>query len=76
VLDQENEENLKEAADALYGLGLTCYRMDQEQRAYHCFRKSARMGMVLGIKDIIIRSFEAARIIDKYKARELTSTGR
>ncbi|GAB6143204.1 adenylate/guanylate cyclase domain-containing protein [Desulfocicer niacini] len=62
------------AADAFYGLGQTCYRMDQEQRAYECFRNSARIGMVLGIKDVIIRSFEAARIIDKYKARELLSS--
>ena len=62
------------AADAFYGLGQTCYRMDQEQRAYECFRNAARIGMVLGVKDIIIRSFDAARIIDKYKARELLSS--
>ncbi len=61
-------------ADAFYGLGQTSYRMNQEQRAFDCFRSAARIGMVLGIKDIIIRSFEAARIVDKYKARELLSS--
>ena len=77
IIEESQTHHLKVgqmAADALYGLGLTCYRMDQEQRAYDCFRESARMGMVLGVKDVIIRSFEAARIIDKYKARELLSS--
>ncbi len=61
-------------ANALYGLGETCYKIDQEQKAYDYFRDAARVGMVLGIKDIIIRSFEAARVIDKYKAKELLSS--
>ena len=77
IIQQSKSHHLKIgqiAADALYGLGLTYYRMDQEQNAYDCFRESARMGMVLGIKDIIIRSFDAARVIDKYKARELLSS--
>ena len=77
IIEQSKNHYLrmqKIIADAFYGLGQTCYRMDQEQRAYDCFRRSARIGMVLGIKNIIIRSFEAARIIDKYKARELLSS--
>ncbi|SMC66180.1 Adenylate cyclase, class 3 [Desulfocicer vacuolatum DSM 3385] len=77
IIQQSQAQHLKVgeiAADAYYGLGQICYRMDQEQRAYDFFRQSARMGMVLGIKDIIIRSFEAARTIDKYKARELLSS--
>ncbi len=77
IIENSRKHNLRMeqfAADAFYGLGQTCYRMDQEQRAYECFRNAARIGMVLGIKDVIIRSFEAARIIDKYKARELLSS--
>lgn len=61
-------------ADAYYELGRNLYRMDQEGRALECFRISARTGMVLGVKDIIIRAFDAARLIDKYKARELLTT--
>lgn len=77
IIEQSRNHHLKMeqvAADAFYGLGQTCYRMDQEQRAYECFRNAARIGMVLGVKDIIIRSFEAARLIDKYQARELLSS--
>ncbi|MFH2045188.1 MAG: adenylate/guanylate cyclase domain-containing protein [Pseudomonadota bacterium] len=60
-------------ADTHYELGLTYYQMDQETNAYNCFRESAKTGMVLGIKDIIIRAFDAAKRIDKYTARELLS---
>ena len=77
IIEQSKNHHLRVeqvVADAFYGLGQTCYRMDQEQRAYDCFRRSAKVGMMIGIKDIIIRSFEAARVIDKYKSRELLSS--
>ncbi|MBU1056218.1 MAG: adenylate/guanylate cyclase domain-containing protein [Proteobacteria bacterium] len=61
-------------AETLYELGLTYYQIDQEKNAYNCFRESAKTGMVLGIKDIIIRAFDAAKRIDKYTARELLSS--
>ncbi|MBU3948570.1 MAG: adenylate/guanylate cyclase domain-containing protein [Proteobacteria bacterium] len=61
-------------ADSLYELGLTYFQTDQEKKAYNCFRESAKTGMVLGIKSIIIRAFDAAKNIDKYTARELLTS--
>lgn len=61
-------------ADTFYELGLTYYQMDHENNAYNCFRESAKTGMVLGIKSIIIRAFDAAKRIDKYTARKLLSS--
>jgi class 3 adenylate cyclase len=67
-------ETDKLMADAFFELGSVCYAIDEESKAYTYFRESAKVGMVLGIKDIIIRAFDAARLVDKYKARELLTS--
>ncbi|MBW1960592.1 MAG: hypothetical protein JRJ04_03970 [Deltaproteobacteria bacterium] len=67
-------ENNQLMADAQYELGAVYYDINEETKAYAHFRESAKIGMVLGIKDIIIRAFDAARLIDKYKARDLLTS--
>jgi class 3 adenylate cyclase len=61
-------------ADVFYELGSIYYATNEESKAYDNFRESAKLGMVCGIKDIIIRAFTAARSIDKYKANELLTS--
>jgi len=57
--------------DIYYEIGMAYYEMNEEDQAMAYFRKTACLGMVLGIKSIIVKSFKAALPIDKFKAREL-----
>ena len=61
-------------ADALYEIGSVCYAINEEAKAISYFRESAKAGMVLGIKNIIVRAFNAVRSIDRYKAKELLTS--
>jgi class 3 adenylate cyclase len=61
-------------AEALYQMGLVYYATNREGKALDYFRRSAKTGMVLGVKSSIIKPFNAARKIDKYKARDLLSS--
>jgi class 3 adenylate cyclase len=61
-------------ADAFFEMGAVQNEVNQETKALEYYRESAKQGMVLGIKNIIIRAFEAARSIDRYKARELLAS--
>lgn len=60
--------------DIYYEIGMAYYKMNEEDQAMAYFRKTARLGMVLGIKSIIVKSFKAALPIDKFKARELLTS--
>jgi class 3 adenylate cyclase len=72
TLAKENQlESEALMADALFEMGAILYAVNEEARAIEFFRKSAKVGMVLGIKNIIIRAFEAVRAIDRHKASEL-----
>lgn len=59
--------------EALYQMGLIYYATNRENKALEYFRRSAKTGMILGMKSSIIKPFNAARKIDKYKARDLLS---
>ncbi|MGD9210037.1 MAG: adenylate/guanylate cyclase domain-containing protein [Desulfobacteraceae bacterium] len=61
-------------ADLYYTKGTiyATYNMDRE--AFDYFRKSTKIGMALGIKSIIIRAFNAARMINPYPAREFITS--
>lgn len=64
-------ENNSLMADALFEMGTIQYAVNEEAGALKFYRKSAKLGMILGIKNIIIRAFNAVRAIDPYKASEL-----
>ena len=70
----QNLESNQTTADAFYEMGALYYDVNEEDKALHFFRDAAKLGMVLGIKNTIIRSFNASRAIDKYKARELLAS--
>jgi len=55
----------------LFEMGAIQYAMNEEAGALEFYRKSAKLGMILGIKNVIIRAFEAVRAIDRYKASDL-----
>ena len=74
VFKDQNLESNQTMADALYEMGALFYDVNEEDKALHFFREAAKLGMVLGIKNTIIRSFNASRTIDKYKARELLTS--
>ena len=61
-------------ADIYYEIGMAHYEMNEENQALAHFRKAARLGMVLGMKSVIVRSFKASRSIDKAKASELLTS--
>ncbi len=72
ALANENQlENESLMADALFEMGAIQYAVNEEANALEYFRKSAKLGMILGIKNIIIRAFEAVRSIDRHKASDL-----
>jgi class 3 adenylate cyclase len=54
------------------GTIFTAYNLDRD--AFESFRESAKIGMALGLKNIIIRAFNAARKINPYPARELITS--
>jgi len=58
-------------ADALFELGSVYSAMNELPQALKLFRRSAKIGMVLGRKSIILRSFNASWLIDQYKANDL-----
>ena len=58
-------------ADALYEMGEVYIDINEEVKAVACFKESAKAGMVLGIKNIIVRAFKTVRSIDRHKAEEL-----
>ena len=58
-------------ADALFELGSVYSAMNELPQALKFYRHSAKIGMVLGRKSIILRSFNASWVIDRYKANEL-----
>lgn len=74
VFKDQNLESNQTMADALFEMGALFYDVNEEDKALHFFRDAAKLGMVLGIKNTIIRSFNASRTIDKYKARELLTS--
>jgi len=74
VFKDQNLESNQTTADAFYEMGALYYDVNEEDKALHFFRDAAKLGMVLGIKNTIIRSFNASRAIDKYKARELLAS--
>ncbi len=75
ALAAENQlENVPLMADALFEMGAVQYTINEEANSLEFFRKSAKLGMVLGIKNIIIRAFDATRSIDRYKAQELLTS--
>jgi class 3 adenylate cyclase len=61
-------------ADVYFELGNIHYAINEEQHALKCYRESARLGMVMGVKSIIVRAFNASRIIDKQLASELLTS--
>jgi class 3 adenylate cyclase len=62
------------AADLLYTKGTIYAAYNLEREAFDHFRKAAKIGMALGLKGLIIRSFEAARVISPYPAREFITS--
>ncbi len=77
LLSMAKEHRLKSdplMADVLYEMGAVYYAINEEPKAYENFKESAKLGMVLGIRDIIIRAFNAVRAIDRYKATELLTS--
>ena len=61
-------------ADVNHELGVIHYAVNEERKAIGFFRESARLGMVMGIKSIIVRAFNDARVIDKHQAAELLTS--
>lgn len=61
-------------ADVFFELGSVYYDTDRETKAFEYYRKAAKVGMIVGIKRIIVQTFNAAKLIDKYKARELLTS--
>ena len=75
VLAEERGLDLKQImADVFYEMGTVYYETDRETEAFQYYRQSAKIGMVGGVKRTIIRTFNAARLIDKYKARKLITS--
>jgi len=61
-------------ADVFFEMGSFYYDTDREADAFEYFRQSAKAGMVAGNKGVIIRTYNAARLINKYKAKELLTS--
>ncbi|MCP4023466.1 MAG: adenylate/guanylate cyclase domain-containing protein, partial [Desulfobacteraceae bacterium] len=61
-------------SDVYFVMGSVCYDTNREELALKYFRSSAKIGMLGGVKKNIVRAFNAARLIDKYKAKELLTT--
>jgi class 3 adenylate cyclase len=70
---QQGLEQERAVADAFFELGELCALSHREAEALEYYRQSAKVGMLLGVRRVIIRSFTAAREIDKAKAEELLS---
>ena len=69
-LAEENE--LSQApvlSDIYFEMGEIYYDTDREDTALEFYKKSAKIGMLGGVKRQIIRAFDAARKIDKQKAK-------
>jgi class 3 adenylate cyclase len=62
------------AADLLYTKGTIYAAYNLEREAFDHFRKAAKIGMALGLKGLIIRSYNAARVISPYPAREFITS--
>lgn len=61
-------------ADLFFEMGIVYHAINRENEAFEYFKGSAKVGMILGLKSIIVRSFNAARLINKNKAeKQLTS---
>ena len=74
LAEDKRLENEPLIANALFKMGAVQYATNEEANAIEFFKKSAKLGMVLGIKNIIIRAFDAVRSIDRYKAKELLTS--
>ena len=61
-------------SDVYFLMGDIRYETDRENEAFDLFKISARIGMLGGVKRNIVRAFNAARLIDKIKARELLTS--
>jgi len=61
-------------ADILLEMGAVFYAMNQDIKALGFYKRAAKLGMILGIKTVIKRAFDASKSIDKYKANELLSS--
>ncbi|MDD5724223.1 MAG: adenylate/guanylate cyclase domain-containing protein [Syntrophales bacterium] len=61
-------------ADIYFEIGMVHYEINEEDQAMEYFKKTARLGMVLGVKGLIVKAFKAARPIDKVRAERLLSS--
>ncbi|NNG00342.1 MAG: adenylate/guanylate cyclase domain-containing protein [Desulfobacteraceae bacterium] len=61
-------------ADILYEKGTIYEVIDKDNEAFNYFRNSAKVSMTIGIKSDIIRAFNAARLINSSRAKELISS--
>ncbi len=73
VAKERGLETVPIMADALFEMGTVCCATNQDTKALEFFKRASKLGMILGIKTIIIRAFNASKSIDKYKAYELLS---
>ncbi|MCP3875072.1 MAG: hypothetical protein GY699_18210 [Desulfobacteraceae bacterium] len=71
---KNNLDHAQIMSDVYYIMGDIRYETDREEDAFDLFKLSAKIGMVGGVKRNIIRAFNAARLIDKIKAKELLTS--
>lgn len=58
-------QHSKMTADAFYDLGLILYETNHEEEAFEAFTESTKIGMIIGLKDIIVRSSNAIGVINR-----------
>ncbi len=60
--------------EVYYEIGVCQYEMNEEEAAMYSFQKAAKLGMVHGLKSVIVRSFAAARRVDRHQAEKLLTS--
>jgi len=75
ILSKEKGLDQKQVmADVFFEMGSICYETVRENEAFQYFKQSAKVSMVGGVKRSIIRTFNAARLINKRKAKEFLTS--
>lgn len=74
IATQSHLANEEIIADLYYTKGTVFATYNLDREAFDYYRKSTKIGMALGVKSIIIRAFNAARLINPYPAREFITS--
>ncbi len=62
---EQKFQHSKMTAEVFYELGSICHETHREDEAFEAFTESAKIGMIIGLKDIILRSSNAISMINR-----------